>query len=405
MGKPLNAKLVASAAKPGRYYDVGLPGFCLTVTKSGGKSWALRFQKDRHQQTLGLGSVRDFSLAEAREKARMARKQLAEGVNPVDARKAAKEARRLAEARTMTFQQAADAYYAQHSAGWKSNVHRQQFVNTLATYAHPILSTMNIADITTPDVLRVLKPIWAKKHETAKRVRGRIEAILGWATVEGYRAGDNPARWEKHLSEALPKRNGAKKSHARLEAEKVPAFMETLRTQQGSAARCLEFVILTGVRTSEATGAVWSEIDLQARTWTVPASRMKKGREHCVPLSEPALALLRTLPREEGNPHLFVGMKKGQPLSNMAMLVLLKRMKFSHITVHGFRSTFRDWAEEVAGFSFEVCEAAIAHVRGDATVRAYVRGTLFEQRKSLMTAWAAYCDGRDAAGNVVQMRA
>jgi integrase len=355
---------------------------------------------------MGLGPLHTITLDEAREAARQARKMLLEGIDPLEARKAQHAARALEEAKSLTFEVAAKQYFDLHESKWRNAKHRQQFLNTLRDYAFPKIGRLAVADIDTGQVLRVIEPIWHDKTETADRVRGRIEAVLEWATVRGYRVGDNPAKWKGHLQSALPARSqiAKVKHHAALPWAKMPAFMADLRQRDGMAARALEFTVLTAARTGEVIGATWPEIDLSAKLWTVPAGRMKGHREHRVPLSDAVVKILKTMPRE--GDYVFIGGRKGQPLSNMAMAVLLKRMERNDITVHGFRSAFRDWAAERSSYPNHVVEMALAHAVGNAVEAAYRRGDLLDQRRRLMRDWAVFCStaGGDGA-NVLPIRA
>jgi integrase len=401
----LTTKRVAKLTEAGRYGDGH--GLYLQVTPAGVRSWLLRYERAGRERWMGLGPLHTFSLEEARARARQARQQLADGVDPLDARKAERAERALESAKAMTFADAARQYFDQHEGKWKNRKHRAQFLATLRDYALPVLGRLPVAAIDTGLVLKCIEPIWQSKTETASRVRGRIEAILDWATVRGYRAGDNPARWKGHLGEVLPARGQIKKiqHHPALPFAEVPDFMAQLAAREGMGARALEFLILTAARSGEASGAKWSEIDLEAKAWTVPASRMKGGREHRVPLSDRAIALLRALPRESD--FVFAGERRGTAISSTAMANLLGRMGRLDITVHGFRSAFRGWAAETTGYPNHVIEMALAHAIGDKVEASYRRGDLFDKRRKLMEAWAKYCATKpaDAAGSVVPMRA
>jgi len=305
----------------------------------------------------------------------------------------------------MTFRECAEALIASHEAGWKNAKHRQQWRNTLATYVYPVFGNLPVQAIDVGLVMKVVEPIWATKTETASRVRQRIEAILDWAAVRGYRQGDNPARWRGHLQKALPARAKIQKvkHHAALPFADLPDFMSALRAMNGNSARALEFAILTATRTNETLKARWSEIEFKTKIWTIPGERMKAGRDHRVPLSAAALDVLMGM--REAHPTrdlVFPGSGRGRTLSSMALLMTLRRMKRADLTVHGFRSTFRDWAAETTSFPREVAEAALAHSVGDKVEAAYRRGDLFEKRRHLMEAWSAYCAtpaaGLDAAG-------
>ena len=322
-------------------------------------------------------------------------------------RKTEQGARALEAAREITFEAAAQTYFEQHADKWKNPKHRAQFLSTLKAYAFPFIGKLPVAAIDTGQVLRCIEPIWKSKPETGNRVRGRIETVLDWAAVRGYRIGDNPARWKGHLSTALPARGETQKviHHAALSFVEATAFMSELRKREGVAAKALEFTILTAARTGETIGATWSEIDFKARVWTVPAGRIKAGRQHRCPLSDRVLEILQGLPTEEANEFVFIGPRAGG-LSDMAMASVLQRMDRKTITVHGMRSTFRDWAAERTNFPNHVVEMALAHAVGNAVERAYRRGDLFDKRIDLMKAWASYCATLPAAGNgnVVELK-
>lgn len=386
----LSAVQVVKITKPGRYGDG--QGLYLQVTQSGVKSWLLRYERAGRERWMGLGPLHTIGLKDAREKARKARQQLLDGVDPLDARRAQKAAQAATSARSLTFADATQQYFDAHEKEWRNAKHRAQFLATLRTYAYPILGNLPVSEIDLPLVLKVLEPIWQHKTETASRVRSRIESVLDFATVRGYRSGENPARWRGHLEHVLPSRTriAKPKHHAALPYADASIFLTTIRQRQGVAARALEFLILTAARTGEVIGATWAEIDLEAKTWTVPAGRIKGGREHRVPLSEPVLQILGTLPRERGNDYVFIGSRLGC-LSNMAMASVLNRVGRSDITVHGFRSTFRDWAAEQTGYPNHVVEMALAHVIGNKVEAAYRRGDLFEKRRELMNDWADFC--------------
>lgn len=394
----LTARRVASIAKTGFHADGG--GLYLQVTKNGGRSWVFRFQKNGRSRWMGLGSTQIISLHEARERALEARKLLLEGKDPIDTRRAT----RLAEEGAVTFKEAAERYIDSHKAGWKNKKHAAQWNSTLETYVYGVFGDMSVSAVDTGMTLKALEPIWTTKPETASRVRGRIEAILDWATARGYRTGDNPARWRGHLQSLLPKTERLKKvrHHPSLPYDELADFMVELRRQGGVAARALEFTILSGARTGEIIGATWDEVDLSATVWTVPAERMKGGREHRVPLSNRTLEILQAMAEEhDAEGYVFPGARKGRPLSNMAMLAALKRMGRSDLTVHGFRSTFRDWTAERTAYPRDVCEMALAHAIGDKVEAAYRRGDLFEKRRRLMTEWAGFCCETKAEGEVI----
>jgi len=371
------------------------------------RSWLLRYELNGKERFYGLGPLHTVSLKDARERARKARLQLLDGIDPIAAKQQRKADAALAAAKAITFETAARQYFDQHAAKWRNRKHRAQFLSTLQTYAYPTLGKLPVAAIDTGLVLKVIEPIWPTKTETASRVRSRVEAVLDWATVRGYRTGDNPARWKGHLAEVLPARGKIRRTihHAALPFGEIGAFVAALRAREGVAARALEFGILTAARTGEVIGARWPEVDLKAKVWTVPAGRMKGSREHRVPLSDGALEILRALPREDNNPRVFIGPRK-DGLSNMAMASVLHRMGRDDITVHGFRSTFRDWAAERTSYPNHVVEMALAHVIGDKVEGAYRRGDLFEKRRRLMADWAKYCGTKPTQGaEVVSIRA
>ncbi|WP_343618685.1 integrase arm-type DNA-binding domain-containing protein [Ralstonia sp.] len=386
----LAAPRVAKVTTPGYHADGA--GLYLQVSRTGTKSWIFRYKLSGRTREMGLGPLHSIGLADARESAANCRKQLLEGIDPIEARNAKKIARRLEAARSMTFAACASSYIETHRAGWKNAKHVAQWQSTLKTYADPVVGSLPVQDVDTNHVMRVLEPIWHAKPETATRLRGRIAAILDWATVRGLRQGLNPARWQGHLESLLPSRAKirAVEHHAALPFDELGAFLEELREQSGSAARALEFLILTAARTNEVIGAQWDEFDLEQEVWVCPATRMKGQREHRVPLSAQAMTVLKQMGQDRTSIYVFPGAKDGKPLSNMAMLALLKRMGRADLTCHGFRSTFRDWAAERTNFAREVAEAALAHIVGDKVEAAYRRGDLFEKRRQLMAHWGKF---------------
>lgn len=398
----LSAIQVAKTKTPGRYSDGG--GLILYVKRSGTATWVFRYSAAGKRRDMGLGNARGtgaMSLADARTAADNLRRLVNEGIDPLAKRKAdaaAAEARAQASAaRARTFTEVVALYLAAHEAGWRNGKHRAQWAMTLREYAGPHMGAMPVADICTEHVTAALQPIWAEKPETASRLRGRIEAVLDFAAVRGWRVGANPARWRGHLDKVFPRRAKVRpvKHHAALPWQEIGPFVAALRAREGVAARALEFAILTAARSGEVLGARWSEMDLRAAVWTVPPERMKVGREHRVPLSPPAVALLRgLLPFQEAAhgpaPLVFPGQREDRPLSVMAMTMALRRMKRGDITPHGFRSTFRDWAGETTAHPREVVEAALAHRVGDKVEQAYARGDLFQKRRRLMDEWAAF---------------
>ncbi len=400
----LSAKTVAFKKHPGLYCDGG--GLYLQVTSSGSKTWIFRFRSPLTQKLrdMGLGPLHSVGLPEAREKAAAQRTALLNGLDPIEAREECNRRKVLEAAKAVTFSQCAAAYIESHRPGWRNEKHGDQWESTIETYCEPIIGPLPVQDVDTGLVLKVLEPIWSSKPETASRLRGRMDNILDWAKVRGYRSGENPARWRGHLAQLLPAM--AKKSrvvhHKAMPFPEVGGFVAKLREMSGVAARCLEFTILTAVRTSEAIKARPDEFDLNNATWTIPASRMKAAREHRVPLSPRAVEIVRELMAQK-NEYLFPGANKVKHLSNMAMLNLLERMEIQ-VTVHGFRSSFRDWAAERTAFSHEVCEAALAHTISNAAEAAYRRGDLFEKRRKLMEAWAGFVNSPSLGGAVIPMK-
>ena len=306
----------------------------------------------------------------------------------------------------MTFAACAERYIASHKVGWRNPKHAAQWPATLGTYVYPVFGSLPVQAVDVGLVMKAIEPIWVQKPETAGRVRGRIERVLDWATARGYRQGENPARWRGHLENLLPKKSKVRRveHHAALPYVEIGAFMAELRQQEGVPARALEFAILTAARTGEVIGAKWDEIDLDERLWTVPAERMKAGKEHRVPLSDVALAIVEERRKIQQDDHIFPGGKAGRPISNMAMLMLLRRMGRGDLTAHGFRSSFRDWAAERTTFPAEVAEMALAHTVSDKVEAAYRRGDLFQKRRYLMEAWAKFCATVKASGQAAPIR-
>jgi len=399
----LSALTVSRAKARGYLGDGG--GLYLQVSASGSKSWVFRFKDHGRLREMGLGSVHAIGLAEARKRATACRQMRLDGTDPIAVKKAGKLKAKLEAARAMTFQQCAEAYIEAHKAGWQNAKHAAQWSSTLKTYAYPVFGALPVQAVDVALIAKVLEPIWTTKTETASRLRGRIERVLDWATVRGHCQGDNPARWRGHLDQLLPARSRVRKvqHHAALAYAEVGQFMADLRGQDTTSALALEFLILTATRTAEVIGATWSEADLDAAVWTIPAERMKAKKEHRVPLSKPALAILKRLYKHRAGEFVFMGAKPGRPLSNMALLMLLERLGRSDLTVHGFRSTFRDWCAESTNFPREVAEHALAHSLPDKVEAAYRRGDLFEKRRHLMAAWARYCGTTEPRGKVVRL--
>lgn len=408
--KPIEVPRLAK--KPGMHCDGA--GLYLRVAPPSATSWVLRYMLDGKARTMGLGPYPEIDLKEARARALEARKLKADGIDPIDTRKADRQAKRIADSRAMTFRQCAEAYIASQRDGWRNAKHAAQWASTLKTYAYPLIGELPVAAIDAGLVMQVLEQevgpperrarLWVAKNETASRLRGRMESILGWAAARQLRSADNPARWKGQLSHHLPPRSRVTKveHHAALPYREVANFMRLVRLQHCMAAKALEFAILTAVRTGEALGATWDEFDLVGKVWIVPASRMKAGREHRVPLSKPAIEVLTALgPGEDEEPigpYVFAGAKPGKPLSNMAMLMLLKRLDRADLTVHGFRSTFRDWVAEATDHPADIAEMALAHTISNKVEAAYRRGDLYLKRVQLMADWASYCDAPPKPG-------
>ncbi|HEX3919379.1 MAG TPA: integrase arm-type DNA-binding domain-containing protein [Caulobacteraceae bacterium] len=410
--EPVEVTRLAGAKndKTRMHHDGG--GLYLIVDKRGGASWVFRYMIDGKARSAGLGPYPTVRLGAARRKADTMRRLLKEDrVDPLQAREAERTAKRLEAARAMTFRQCAEAYIASNNAAWRNEKHGKQWAATLEAYVYPLVGKAAVGAIDVTMVMEVLEQLvgdpparlWTARPETAGRVRGRMEAVFGWAEARGLRSGDNPAAWKGRLEHQLPSHAKIKKvtHHAALDHAETGAFLRVLRTQPGMAARALEFAILTAARTGEALGSVWGEINLADKVWLIPAERMKGKKAHRVPLSDVAVAILTSLKPADAEPGDFVfpGAKPGRPLSNMAFLMLLRRMSRDDLTAHGFRSTFRDWAFEVSGFPGELAEAALAHVAGNAVVQAYQRGDALDRRRLMMTAWAEYCSVIAAAND------
>jgi integrase len=386
----LAAKTAAAASKPGMYPDGG--GLYLRVAPGGSKSWILRYRHGGRRHDIGLGPYPLIGLADARQRANQRRRLLVDGIDPLAERRAQREAEAAGRAKTRTFAQCTESYIEAHAAGWRGGKQEAQWRQSLTAYAYPTIGELPVQAIDTAAVLSVLEPIWRTKTETATRVRLRIEAVLSWATARGYRAaGDNPARWRGHLDNLLPARAKVQRveHHPALPYAEIGAFMARLRPDTSIAARALEFLILTAARSGEVLQARWDEIDLPSRLWTVPAERMKSGREHRVPLSDAAIAIVKAMAAIQLNDYVFPG-RRGA-LGRTALFDQLRRIGRADLTTHGFRSTFRSWSAGRTNFPREVAEMALAHTVGDAVERAYQRSDLFEKRRQLADAWARFC--------------
>jgi integrase len=409
----LTAKLIERTTTPGRYRDGDVRGLYLQISARGAKSFVLRYERHGKERMMGLGSAAEFTLKQARERALAARRLLADGIDPLATKRADQQAAKLAEQRKLTFRQAASRYFDQNENKWRNAKHRAQFLTSLSAHVFPTIGDMDVAAIETADVLRALEKgdFWRSKTITADRVRTRIEAVIDWAVVRGHRpTGTNPARWKGHLDQVLPpsRKIAPVAHHKAMPYTEVPAFMAELRAQQGSAARALEYLILTASRSGEVLGAQWSEIDFANGVWTVPGQRMKGGREHRQPLSDAAIALLRSLPRETGNGYVFIGGRADSGLTVMALWLLMERMGLrGTATVHGFRSAFSDWAHERTSHSAHTIEISLAHSVGSETERAYRRTDMVAKRRQLLESWAKFLTTKPLAKDadvVVPMR-
>jgi integrase len=392
---------VQKLKRKGLHADGG--GLYLRISDSGTKGWIFRFGENGKLHDHGLGPTHTVSLPEAREAALECRKLRLQGIDPITHKRAAKAAGKVSQAKSITFAEAAASYVQSHERGW-SAIHARQWVNSLQQSVYPIISGLPVSSIDTAIVMKVLEPIWTKTPETASRVRGRIESILDWSRVRGFRDGENPARWRGHLDHLLSARSKIQKVEhlAALPHAEIGGLMEQVRQQTSIPARALEFAILTATRTNEVLGAKWDEIDLANALWTIPASRMKRGNEHRVPLSSAAVAVLKDMATLRRNEFVFPG-RQG-PYETKAMLRVLQGLGRNDITVHGFRSSFRDWASERTNYPNHVVEQALAHAIGSQVEAAYRRGDLFEKRRKLMAAWADYCGKPAKIGEVVSIR-
>ena len=393
---------VSKKQTPGHYGDGG--GLWLQISKFKSKSWVFRYTMHGTRREMGLGPIHTVSLAEARQKAKECRLTLLDGKDPIEVRETTTLAEALRRAKMMTFDQCAAAYIEAHRSSWKNVKHISQWENTIQVYASPVIGKLPVTSVDTDLVVKILNPIWQTKTETATRLRGRIESVLDWATTSKFRQGDNPARWRGHLENLLssPNKIAKVKHHPALPWQELGKFMVDLREREGVAARAVELAILTAARSGEVRNATWAEFD--AGLWVIPAARMKMGREHRIPLPTAAVELLGKMPRL--GDLVFPGTKKDKPLSDMSLTAVLRRMERNDITVHGFRSSFRDWCSESVANSFprEVCEHALAHSLPDKIEAAYRRGDLIEKRALLMQAWSDYCATIQPVAKVTQIR-
>ena len=399
IARELKALEVAKLSKPGLHMVGTVSGLGLSVSDTKSRSWILRTMIGSRRCDVGLGSYPEVSLAKAHDRARAAKDGIRNGTDPIAQRKA------KAAVVEWTFERCSNAFIDAHEPSWKNPKHGQQWRNTLATYANPVFGSLHVRDVGKTQVLQAIEPYWTTKTETMSRVRNRIELVLSWATVRGYRTGENPAAWRGNLDQVLPKPSKVTKvvSHKALTNEAMYGFMGSLVAAQGSGARCLEFLIYTACRSGEARGALWSEIDLEHAVWRIPAERMKADREHRIPLSAPALKLLRSLPTF-ANTDLVFPSTKNMPLSDMTLTATLRRMKVDAVP-HGFRATFATWAQECTPYPFDVRERALAHTVGSKTTEAYERGDQFQKRIALMADWARFIHTAPAQGkNVFKLR-
>jgi integrase len=389
--KELGALVVSRMTRPGMYTVGGVAGLALQVSSGGGRSWLLRYSVGSKRRELGLGGFPDVTLASAREAAREAREKVRAGIDPIEQKRVLRSELSDARAKAMTFKACAEAYIAAHEAGFKNAKHRAQWSATLKCYAYPEVGNLLVGDVELVHVLKILEPIWYSKTETAKRLRGRIERVLDWATGRKLRSGDNPARWKGLLQGQLPPPSKISKvtHHAALPLSEMVGFMARLHGAEGVGARALEFLVLTAARSGEVRGAKWTEISFETKIWTIPAVRMKAGKEHRVALSPTAINLLRCLSNAPGNEFVFAA-PRGGSLSDMALTAVMRRMGASAVP-HGFRSSFRDWAAEYTNYPSEAAEMALAHSIGNKVEAAYRRGDLLEKRKAMMADWAAFC--------------
>lgn len=402
--KELSALQVRRLTDPGFYAVGGVAGLHLHVKETGARSWILRITVGGERPDVGLGGFPDVSVEQARQHAREMREQVSRGIDPRAARRDAANTLKADQAKALTFDQAADQCHKTKASEFRSAKHADDWINSVRRHAIPVMGRLPIADVEMAHVVTVLTPIWMTKTETATRVRQRIESVLDWATVSGYRSGENPARWKGHLEYVLPKPRKVRKvkHHAALPWQEVGAFMAGLRAREGMGARALEFAIFTAARSGEVRFATWDEIDFEVKLWTVPATRIKAGKQHRVPLSDPAVKLVKTLPRLDGSPYVFPA-ARGGALSDMSLSAVTRRMGVDAVP-HGFRSSFKDWCRSSTSYPDEVSELALAHVNSDATRAAYARDELLPKRIRLMRDWAKFCATVQRAATITPIR-
>lgn len=381
---------VAKLKRPGLHFVGHVSGLALHISRTGARSWILRAMVGGKRRDMGLGAYPEITLARAKEIAAEKRQQVRDGIDPVTAKRELQASLRANQASFITFEQAAEQYIAAHEKSWRNSKHAAQWKSTLKSYAYPVIGKLHVKEVTLSHILKIIEPMWSEKTETANRLRGRIEMILNWAKVRGFRSGDNPAQWRGNLDSLLPSRSKVAKvsHHAAEDWRECPVFMETLRACEDNTARLLEFIILTATRSGEARAATWGQINIEQKVWTIPPENTKSGKEHRIPLSLAALKVLKEQPRLKNEDYIFLS-NKGGKFSDMAVTMLLRRMG-KIFTVHGFRSTFRDWAGETTAFPREVIEQAMAHQLKNRAEAAYARGDLFTKRIALMTAWSTY---------------
>jgi len=404
IAKELSALDIKRLNKPGRHAVGYISGLLLNVKDSGAKSWMLRTIIGNRRCSIGLGPYPEITLSQARNKARCYKEDIRQGVDPLEQKKARQRSLINSQNGRMTFAQAARFCHDKKISEFRNDKHGRDWISSVNRYANPIIGHLPVDEIDLQHILKILEPVWQEKTETATRLRQRIESILSWATVSGYRKGDNPARWKGHLDAILPKPGKIKgvKHFKALPWQNIGAFMQDLRKHDGMGARCLEWLILTACRSGEARLATWDEIDIETRTWTIPGERMKTGKEHKVPIVDDALKLLESLPRFQGSNYIFTA-ARGGPLSDMTISAVCRRMKVEAVP-HGFRSTFRDWCAENTNFAREVAEMSLAHAIGNAVEAAYRRGDLFEKRRRLMDAWARFINQTQTNATVTPIR-